>query len=61
MAPLYADYVALDWPAAQNAKLLRLLGVKGPDRGYFPEPEKSIHVCNHLKGGHGGEHAQWAL
>eukprot|EP00957_Ditylum_brightwellii_P050086 3796325-Ditylum_brightwellii.AAC.1 len=46
LAPFYANDVALDGPADRNAQLLGILVKHGPDFGFFPEPEKSIHNCN---------------
>ena len=46
LAPFYADDVGLDGPAGRNAKLMGILVEHGPDFGYFPEPGKSIHVCD---------------
>eukprot|EP00957_Ditylum_brightwellii_P117734 8981842-Ditylum_brightwellii.AAC.1 len=48
LAPFYTDDVGLDGPVGRNAKLLGILVEHGPDFGYFPEPEKSIHVCNNV-------------
>eukprot|EP00957_Ditylum_brightwellii_P138149 10531197-Ditylum_brightwellii.AAC.2 len=49
LAPFYADNVALDGPADRNAQLLDILVKHGPNFGYFPEPEKIIHVCNNAE------------
>ena len=39
-------YNAAMWrPVRRNAKLLRALMEKGPFHGYFPELEKSWHIC----------------
>eukprot|EP00957_Ditylum_brightwellii_P044679 3387409-Ditylum_brightwellii.AAC.1 len=46
MVPFYADNITLDGPVGRNACQLKLLMEHGPDRGYFPEPDKSIHVCD---------------
>eukprot|EP00957_Ditylum_brightwellii_P018888 1420548-Ditylum_brightwellii.AAC.1 len=46
LAPFFADDLSLDGPAQCNACQLRFMMDKGPDRGYFPEPDKSIHICN---------------
>eukprot|EP00957_Ditylum_brightwellii_P205424 15343834-Ditylum_brightwellii.AAC.1 len=46
MAPFYADDALLDGPAKGNTRMMLVLMKHGPDFGYFPEPEKSIHVCN---------------
>eukprot|EP00957_Ditylum_brightwellii_P070783 5379117-Ditylum_brightwellii.AAC.1 len=44
--PFYADDECIDGPACCNARIVKFLVEKGPDRGYFPEPEKSILVCD---------------
>eukprot|EP00957_Ditylum_brightwellii_P010332 781175-Ditylum_brightwellii.AAC.1 len=49
LAPFYANSVALDGPADRNTQLLGILVKHGPNFGYFPEPEKSIHVCNNAE------------
>eukprot|EP00957_Ditylum_brightwellii_P033127 2511124-Ditylum_brightwellii.AAC.1 len=41
--PFYTDDECVDGPACSNARVIKFLVEKGPDRGYFPEPEKSIH------------------
>eukprot|EP00957_Ditylum_brightwellii_P103222 7867448-Ditylum_brightwellii.AAC.1 len=46
LAPFYANDMALDGPADRNAQLLGIRVKHGPNFGYFPEPEKSIHVCD---------------
>ncbi|GAX17715.1 hypothetical protein FisN_UnNu087, partial [Fistulifera solaris] len=43
--PWYADDVALAGPASQIDIAMKLLIKYGPDRGYYPEPEKSQLVC----------------
>eukprot|EP00957_Ditylum_brightwellii_P108904 8308253-Ditylum_brightwellii.AAC.1 len=44
LAPFYADDLSLDGPAQCNACQLQFMMGKGPDRGYFPEPDKLIHI-----------------
>eukprot|EP00957_Ditylum_brightwellii_P000567 44131-Ditylum_brightwellii.AAC.1 len=46
LAPFYVDDVVLDGPAVSNALQLSILVMHGPDFGYFPEPDKSIHMCD---------------
>ena len=43
--PWYADDAAMWGKARRNARVLRALVDLGPSYGYFPEPEKSWHVC----------------
>ena len=43
-SPFYADDVAFDGSAQRSAQLLKLLMNRGPDRGYFPEPAKSLFI-----------------
>ena len=44
--PLYADDVAFRGLAQPSAQLLKLLMERGSDRGYFPEPAKSLFILN---------------
>eukprot|EP00957_Ditylum_brightwellii_P117987 8998967-Ditylum_brightwellii.AAC.1 len=46
IAPIYADDEGVDSPARCNAHIIKVLIEQGPDRGYFPEPGKSIHICD---------------
>eukprot|EP00957_Ditylum_brightwellii_P073870 5612644-Ditylum_brightwellii.AAC.1 len=41
--PFYANDECVDSPACYNTRIVKFLVKKGPDRGYFPKPEKSIH------------------
>ncbi|MEM7495956.1 MAG: hypothetical protein AAF471_07510, partial [Myxococcota bacterium] len=41
----YADDSGMGGPASKIAQSMRLLARHGPERGYFPEPSKSIVVC----------------
>eukprot|EP00957_Ditylum_brightwellii_P175620 13371403-Ditylum_brightwellii.AAC.1 len=43
ITPFYADDECVDGPARCNARIVKFLVEQGPDRGYFPEPEKSVH------------------
>ena len=40
------DDVAFDGLARRSAQLLKLLMKRGPDRGYFPEPAKSLFISD---------------
>ena len=42
--PWYADDVAMAGPVTGIAKAQRLLNLWGPQRGYYPEPEKSVLI-----------------
>jgi len=46
LQPWYADDMAMQGPVSGIARVMRLLQVEGPPRGYFPEPAKSILVCD---------------
>eukprot|EP00957_Ditylum_brightwellii_P177860 13547244-Ditylum_brightwellii.AAC.1 len=46
MAPLFADDINLDGPTECSVQILSFLVKRGPNIGYFPEPEKSIHICD---------------
>ena len=48
LSPFYADDAAFDGLAQQSAQLLKLLMKRGPDRGYFPEPAKSLFILDTL-------------
>ena len=43
--PWYANNVSMWGTIRRNTKLLRALMEKGPFHGYFPELEKSWHIC----------------
>ena len=49
LSPFYADDVAFDGSEQRNAQLLKLLMERGPDRGYFPEPAKSLFILDTLE------------
>ena len=44
LSPFYMDDAAVDGSARQSAQLLKLLMRRTPDRGYFPEPAKSLFI-----------------
>ena len=46
LSPFYADDAAFDGSAQQSAQLLNLLMKRGADRGYFPEPAKSLFISD---------------
>ena len=46
LSPFYADDADFDSSAQQSAQLLKLLMKRGPDRGYFPEPENSLFISD---------------
>ena len=48
LLPSYADDVVFDGLARQSAQLLKLLMKRGADRGYFPEPAKSVFISDTL-------------
>ena len=43
---LYANDVAFSGPVDRSARLMELLLEWGLARGYFPEPVKSIFICD---------------
>ena len=46
LSPFYADDAAFDGSTRRSAQLLKLLMKRGPDRGYFPEPAKSLFISD---------------
>ena len=46
LAPLYADYAVFNGPAETSASLMTLLLEEGTERGYLPEPAKSLFICD---------------
>ena len=44
LLPFYADDAAFDGLAQRSAQLLKLLMRRGPDRGYFSGPAKSLFI-----------------
>ena len=46
LSPFYTDDAAFDGLARQSAQLLKLLMKRGPDRGYLPDPYKSLFISD---------------
>ena len=46
LSPFYTDDVAFNCLAQRSAQLLKLLMERGPGRGYFPEPAKSLSISD---------------
>ena len=46
LSPFYADNAAFDGSARRSAQILKLLTRRGPDRGYFHEPAKSLFISD---------------
>ena len=46
LSPFYADDADFDGLARRSAQLLKLLMKRGPDRGYFPSPAKSLFISD---------------
>ena len=46
LSPLYADDADFDGLARRSAQLLKLLMKSGPDRGYFPDSDKSLFILD---------------
>ena len=46
LSSFYADDAALERSARRSAQLLKLLMKRGLDRGYLPEPAKSLFILN---------------
>ena len=46
LSPFFADDAAFEGLARQSAQLLELLMERGTDRGYFPEPAKSLYISD---------------
>ena len=42
----YADYAAFDGSAGLSAQLLKILMKRGPDRGFFTEPARSLFISD---------------
>ena len=42
--PFYADDAAFDSLARRSAQLLKMLMKRGPDRGFPPDPAKSLFI-----------------
>ena len=48
LSPFYADDAVFDGLARCSAQLLKLLTERGTDRGYVPEPAKSLFILDTL-------------
>ena len=46
LSPFYADDASFDGSARRSAQLLKILIKRGPDRGYFPKPAKSLFILD---------------
>ena len=46
LSPFYADNAAFDGLARRRTQLLKLLMKRGPDQGYFPEPDNSLSILD---------------
>ena len=46
LSPFYADDATFDGSARRSVQLLKLFMKKGPDRGYLPEPAKSLFISD---------------
>ena len=46
LSPFYADDAAFDGLARRSAQLIKMLMRRGPERGYFPEPAKSLCILD---------------
>ena len=46
LSPFYAYDAAFDGSVQRSAQLLKLLMKRGPDRGYFPEPARSLFIMD---------------
>ena len=46
LSPFYGDDEAFDVSARQSTQLLKLLMKRGPEWGYFPEPDKSLFISD---------------
>ena len=46
LSPFYADNTTFHGLVRRSAQLLKLLIKRGPDRGYFPEPDKSLFISD---------------
>ena len=46
LSPFYADDAAFDGSARRSAHLLKLLTKRRPERGYLPEPAKSLFISD---------------
>ena len=46
LSPFYADDAVFDGLARKSAQLLKLLMERGADRGYLPDPVKSLFISD---------------
>ena len=46
LSPFYADDAMFDGSARRSAQLIKLLVRRGPERGYLPEPAKSLFISD---------------
>ena len=46
LVPFYADDAAFNGPEDRSARLRTLIMERGTARGYFPEPSKSLFICD---------------
>ena len=46
LSPFYVYDAAFDGLTRQSAQLLKLLMERGPDRGYFLDPDKSLFISD---------------
>ena len=46
LSTIYADDAVFDGLARQSAQLLKMLSKRGPDRGYLPDPAKSLFISD---------------
>ena len=46
LSQFYANNAAFDGPEQRSAQLIKLLMRRGPERGYFPEPAKSLFISD---------------
>ena len=45
LSPCYAEYAVFDGSTRQSELQRRLLMYRGPDRGYYTEPSKSLFIA----------------
>ena len=48
LSPFYAFNAAFNSLARKSAQLSKLLMKRGPDRGYYPDPAKSLFIFDNL-------------
>ena len=49
LSPSYADDAVFDGSERRNVEQIRLLMDQGTDRGYFPDPAKSLFIADKLE------------